>query len=89
MSVKKECNRVSKKGNTDISIYFSIANNKALSRFFEEASHILMVFAQSQWSTETMESFHFRLKMSIEAILEDDFLKAKNEIHEALNRGVM
>ncbi|MFJ8069573.1 GntR family transcriptional regulator [Peribacillus sp. NPDC096447] len=68
---------------------FSIANNKALSRFFEEASHILMVFAQSQWNTETMESFHFRLKMSIEAILEDDLVKAKNEIHEALNRGVM
>lgn len=56
---------------------FSIANNKALSRFFEEASHILMVFAQSQWNTETMENFHFRLKMSIEAILEDDFVKAK------------
>ncbi len=33
--------------------------------------------------------FHFRLKMSIEAILEDDLVKAKNEIHEALNRGVM
>lgn len=48
-----------------------------------------MVFAQSQWNTETMESFHFRLKMSIEAILEDDLVKAKNEIHEALNRGVM
>jgi hypothetical protein len=27
--------------------------------------------------------------MSIEAILEDDFVKAKNEIHEALSRGVM
>lgn len=68
---------------------FSIAKNKALSRFFEEASHILMVFAQSQWSIETMENFHFSLKMSIEAILEDDVIKAKSEIHEALNRGVM
>lgn len=48
-----------------------------------------MVFAQSQWSIETMENFHFSLKMSIEAILEDDVIKAKSEIHEALNRGVM
>ncbi|WP_410798824.1 GntR family transcriptional regulator [Lysinibacillus telephonicus] len=66
----------------------SIANNKALIRFYEEANSILKVFAQVQWTIKTMENFHCKLKDFGAAMLESDFAKANKAIYETIKLGV-
>lgn len=67
---------------------FFIADNKALSRFYEEANHILKVFAQVQWNINTMENFHFQMDIFTKAILNSDFTKANAAIYDTLKLGV-
>lgn len=64
-----------------------ISNNKALIRFYEEADHILNVFAQVQWSINTMNNFHIKFYNFARAMIQSDFSKAKQLIHEALKEG--
>lgn len=66
----------------------SIAANKPLTRFYEESNNILKVFAQSQWSTRTMENFHSKFNVFSTAMLDSDFDKANMAIYEALKLGV-
>jgi DNA-binding GntR family transcriptional regulator len=66
-----------------------LADNKALARFYEEANHILKVFAQVQWNTVTMENFHSNLKAFVKAVLDEDFAKANKAIFETLKCGVI
>lgn len=65
-----------------------LADNKALTRFYEEANHILKVFARVKWTNNTMENFHSKLTIFNEAILNSDFEKAKTAIFETLKLGV-
>ncbi len=65
-----------------------LADNKALARFYEEANHILKVFAQVQWSVATMEKFHSKLKPFVEAVLKEDMAAARQAIYETLKHGV-
>lgn len=67
----------------------SVALNKALARFFEEANHILKVFARIRWNTTTMETFHTHIKVFTQSILAEDYDKANKAIYEALKRGVI
>ncbi|MGV3463803.1 MAG: GntR family transcriptional regulator [Heyndrickxia sp.] len=66
-----------------------IADNKALTRFYDEASHILKVFAQTQWNIKTVENFHANFHIFAESILHSDFDKAKEAIYHALKQGVI
>jgi DNA-binding GntR family transcriptional regulator len=67
---------------------FIVAENKALLRFYEEAGHILRVFAQSQWNEKTMESFHKELSYFCDAIINSQFNEAKTAIFNTLKLGV-
>ena len=65
-----------------------LADNKALTRFYEEANHILKVFAQVQWTIETMRNFHSKFQIFAEAILNSEFTKANTAIYETIKLGV-
>ncbi|GAA0472058.1 GntR family transcriptional regulator [Alkalibacillus silvisoli] len=62
-------------------------NNKALIKFYEEANQILNIFAQVQWDIKTMENFHPKFIEFATAILESNFVQAKEAISEALKKG--
>lgn len=66
----------------------SIANNKALTRFYEEANNILKVFAQVQWNIKTMENFHSKFEVFGAAMIKSDFVKANKAIYETIKLGV-
>lgn len=65
-----------------------LADNKALTRFYEEANHILKVFAQVQWTIKTMRNFHSKFQIFAEAILNSEFTKANTAIYETIKLGV-
>lgn len=65
-----------------------LADNKALTRFYEEANHILKVFAQVQWTIETMRNFHSKFQIFAVAILNSEFTKANTAIYETIKLGV-
>ncbi len=65
-----------------------IADNKALTRFYEETNHILKVFAQIQWTVKTMENFYAQFLIFTEAVLKSDFDKANEAIYDTLKQGV-
>ncbi|WP_067729154.1 GntR family transcriptional regulator [Oceanobacillus damuensis] len=64
-----------------------ITENIGLIRFYEEANHILNVFAQVQMNSKTMEKFHVKLKYFATTIIDSDFNKAKEAIKEAIKEG--
>ena len=85
---KKDVTEYQKKVEQIFRYILSLAENKALTRFYEEANHILKVFAQVQWNIGTMEKFHLKFKIFAEAILDSDFAKAKTAIYETIKLGV-
>ena len=85
---KKDVIEYQKKVEQIFRYILSLAENKALIRFYEEANHILKVFAQVQWNIRTMEKFHLKFKVFAEAILDSDFAKAKIAIYETIKLGV-
>lgn len=85
---KKDVIEYQKKVEQILRYILSLAENKALIRFYEEANHILKVFAQVQWNIRTMENFHSQFKVFAEAILASDFMRANSAIYETLKLGV-
>ena len=85
---KKDVIAYQKKVEHILRYILSLAENKALIRFYEEANHILKVFAQVQWNVRTMENFHDQFKNFAEAILNSDFTRANTAIYETLKLGI-
>ncbi|MCM2589879.1 GntR family transcriptional regulator [Rossellomorea marisflavi] len=68
---------------------FTVSDNKALMRFYKEANHILMVFAQVKWTRETMKNFNRELKVFTSSLLRGNFEEAKNAVKVTLDQGVI
>lgn len=64
-----------------------LTDNKALIRFYDEANHILSVFAQVQMNKETKVSFYKELSSFATAILQNDCAKAKVHVQRAIEEG--
>lgn len=64
-----------------------ITENIALIRFYEEANHILNVFAQVQMNESTMKKFHNKFNVFAKAIIDSHFDQAKTALHEAIKEG--
>lgn len=60
------------------------ANNKALSRFYEESAQILIVFASVHWTEDTMARYHSAMMSFAAAIEESKFEQGIAIVHQAL-----
>ncbi|WP_370295610.1 GntR family transcriptional regulator [Rossellomorea marisflavi] len=68
---------------------FIVSDNKALMRFYKEANHILMVFAQVKWTRETMKNFNRELNVFTSSLVEGKFDDAKKAVKVTLDQGVI
>ncbi|MFS8188569.1 GntR family transcriptional regulator [Rossellomorea marisflavi] len=68
---------------------FIVSDNKALMRFYKEANHILMVFAQVKWTRETMKNFNWELNVFTSSLVEGKFDDAKKAVKVTLDQGVI
>ncbi|WP_430495259.1 GntR family transcriptional regulator [Rossellomorea marisflavi] len=68
---------------------FIVSDNKALMRFYKEANHILMVFAQVKWTRETMKNFNRELNVFTSSLVEGKFDDAKKAVKVTLVQGVI
>ncbi|WP_430489416.1 GntR family transcriptional regulator [Rossellomorea marisflavi] len=68
---------------------FIVSDNKALMRFYKEANHILMVFAQVKWTRQTMKNFNRELNVFTSSLVEGKFDDAKKAVKVTLDQGVI